>query len=454
MAVKHLKLWIKNLYLKLSVHLKLFLQCAYRIFISWPPKKRIFWVLIIAVLVIAGLIVSSLITNYFEDRAAIQAETAPVGVITAKAKMMTVPQSISAVGNMQAILSVPVSFDAEGVLAKVYVKDGQQIKQGQTIAALDTTGDVAQLQYYQANLALQQATYQRMLSIKDIGAVSQQMLDAQKASMQQAQAQVNQQQAVIDQKIFKAPFAGVLSNVTGDIGGYLAKGTAIATLVQEAPLYVQYNLPVSSRPLIELGQPVVVTSSAYPGQAFKGILSYVAPQANSNSGTMTLQGTIDNPDFLLLPGMFVSISQMVNPNRQLLTIPEVAVMTDIIGQYVFKVVGPEVRKIYVNVGESVGNMVPVYNGLNEGDTVVVAGQQKLNDQSPITIVNDPALVQQINSDTAPTIQTSPDTSATLATPASTTEAKPASTILPVTSKAPIATPAVPTSAQSNGATRS
>ncbi|MBI5553358.1 MAG: biotin/lipoyl-binding protein, partial [Candidatus Diapherotrites archaeon] len=115
-------------------------------------------------------------------------------------------QESRAASHMQAILSVPVSFNATGVISKIYVKDGEQVKKGQLIAALDSRGDMAQLQSYQANLALQKANYQRMLSIRNSGAISQQMLDSQKALWQQAVAQVNQQQLFIEQKSFYAPF--------------------------------------------------------------------------------------------------------------------------------------------------------------------------------------------------------------------------------------------------------
>lgn len=371
----------------------------WNIFIKWPPKKRAVVVgSVFGGIILLWILISSIV-SYIENQELLKAQNAPIPVITAKVQNVTAPQSIDAVGNMQAILSVPVSFNATGVISKIYVKDGEQVKKGQLIAALDSRGDMAQLQSYQANLALQKANYQRMLSIRNSGAISQQMLDSQKALWQQAVAQVNQQQLFIEQKSFYAPFDGVLSNFSMSSGSYLAQGTAIATLVQEAPLVVQFTLPVSDRPQIELGQPVTVTSAAYPNQVFSGVLSYASPVASSTSGTMALQATIPNPDFLLLPGMFVSVSELVNPNRQLPMVPDVALMSDIVGQYVFKVEGDHVHKVYVTVGQSIGNLVPINTGLLVGDTVVIAGQQKLNDGTTVTDLDDPKLVSEVLNDT-------------------------------------------------------
>ncbi len=396
----------QNLYVRIRPQVKKLLvfchdkaQKFWQLFLSWPPKKRVLFLgSFFGGLILLFILISSL-NSHLANQKLLKEQNAPIPVITATVQNVVAPQSIDAVGNMQAILSVPVSFNANGVIAHIFVKDGEQVKAGELIAALDTRADEAQLNSYQAGFALQKATYQRMLSIQNTGAISQQMLDSQRAAWQQAAAQVQQQQLLIEQKKFYAPFDGVLSNFTASAGSYLAQGTAIATLVQEAPLVVQYTLPVSDRPIIEIGQPVSVTSAAYPNEVFSGIVSYAAPVASSTSGTMILQATVQNKDFLLLPGMFVSISQMVNPNRQLPMLPDVALMSDIIGQYVFKVEGNHVRKVYVTVGENIGNLAPINTGLNIGDTVVIAGQQKLQDGSPITHLNDPKLVAQILHDT-------------------------------------------------------
>ena len=371
---------------------------VWKAFLNWNPRKRAIVLGSTFVGVIALLMLMNALMTYIQNKELLKAQAAPIPVITAQVHNVIAPESIEAVGNMQAILSVPVSFDADGVIDHLFVKDGEDVTQGELIATLDSRADQAQLASYQSNLALQKANYQRMQSIMNTGAISQQMLDAQKAAWQQAVAQVTQQQLVVGQKKFYAPFDGVLSNFTASAGSYLAKGTAIANLVQEAPLVVQYTLPVSDRPIIELGQAVIVSSAAYPEQTFTGIVSYAAPVASSTSGTIILQATVENKDFLLLPGMFVSVSQMVNPNRELPMVPDVALMTDIVGQYVFKVEGTTVRKVYVKVSENIGNLVPVESGLNVGDTVVIAGQQKLKDGSKITNLDDPALVFQIMGD--------------------------------------------------------
>jgi len=353
--------------------------------------KNIRWIVVAAILLL--LIAAGMIGFTHSRNQSIISESiapAPISVIVNKAAMVNVPSVLTAVGYMKAIQSIGLSFEVDGNLAKVNFNNGERVKAGDVIAELDTSVDQAQLSADQADMQLAKATYERMLAIKNSGAISPQMLDSSRAALLKAQAIVSQQKYVIANKKFIAPFDGVLGDFQYNVGAFLPKGSVVVQLVQEAPLIVQYAVPVFYKPEVEIGQPIQVLTSAYPGQVFKGILSYISPQVNPDSGTITLQAKVDNPDYLLLPGMFVSIKHTLNPNRELLMVPDVAIMTDIAGQYVFKVVSNQVQKVYVTVGDLTNNMSEVSGDIKAGDEVVIAGQQKLIDGSKIVIINSSA----------------------------------------------------------------
>lgn len=355
--------------------------------------KNLRWIIVGAVLLL--LIVAAMIgfTRYHTQSIVSESVTpAPVSVIVAQASLVNVPSVLTAVGHMKAIQSIGLSFQVDGNISKIYFSNGERVKAGDVIAELDTSVDQAQLAADQADLQLARSTYERILAIKNSGAISPQMLDSQKAQLLKAQAIVSQQEDVIAAKKFIAPFDGVLGDFQYNVGAFLPKGTSIVQLIQEAPLIVEYAVPVFYRSEVEIGQTVEVISSAYPNQIFDGILSYISPEVNPDSGTITLQAKINNPDFLLLPGMFVSIQHTLNPNRKLLMVPDVAIMTDIGGQYVFKVVGDHVQKVYVTVGDLTHNFSEVSGNIKAGDQIVIAGQQKLVDGSKIVIINMPSTV--------------------------------------------------------------
>ena len=312
---------------------------------------------------------------------------APIDVIVSNTKMMTVPDTLAAFGSMEAMQEVDLSFVVDGHLTALLVHSGQLVQKGQEIADLDDSVDLAQLKALQATLDLNRSTYQRMLELQQYGGISAEAVDQSKAEWVSAEAEVQQQEALIAQKKLYAPFTGVLGVFQYDVGAYVPHGTAVVHLVQQAPLQVRYTVPATYKSSLELGQIVYVRSNVYPDKVFTGVLNFISPTVNANSGTVTLLSKVDNPDYLLAPGMFVSVRQVLNPNRQLLMLPDVALMTDIVGQYVFKVTGNKVQKTYVQVGVLTNNLAQIVSGLKEGDEVVTAGQQKLVDGSLINIIN-------------------------------------------------------------------
>lgn len=334
-----------------------------------------------------------------EDRQITKTDSDAIGVFVSQAKEQVIPTTIEAYGHVRAIQSVDLSFVVDGHLTKILAHNGERIKAGQEVAQLDDQSDQSALTSMKADLQLAQSTYERALQIQQFGGVSKQMLEADKAQVVKAKAQVQQQEVLISQKKLLAPFDGVLGMFQYSIGAYLPKGTTLVSLVQQAPLAVRYSVPATNRSELEIGQSVVVKSGSYPDKTFPGILSYISPEVNKGTGTITLEARVDNPDFLLMPGMFVSIEQTINPDRQVLVIPDVALMTDIMGQYVFVDEHHRARKVYVTVGQLVDNLAIINHGLKPGDIVVTAGQQKLDSGDRLKILQ-PALAGSDRADTA------------------------------------------------------
>lgn len=332
-----------------------------------------------AIMLLAG------VTSQVSAAPAAASNQQAIPVFISTVQKVKIPRVLTAFGTMQALQQVDLSFVQDGQITQILANSGLRVKKDQEIAALDDSADQAQLRSLQAQLELQQSTYKRMLELQKYGGVSNQVIDQTRAELVAAQAAVQQQQVVIAQKKLYTPFDGVLGIFQYDVGAYLPRGTTLVRLVQQAPLLVRYSVPATYKSIIEIGQEVQVRSNVYPDKVFSGILSFIALEVNANSSTVTLQAKVDNPDYLLAPGMFVSVVQVIDPNRELVVVPAMALMTDINGQYVYKVVGNHVVKTYVKVGVPSDNYEEIRAGLQVGDQVVSAGQQKLVDGSLITI---------------------------------------------------------------------
>lgn len=322
----------------------------------------------------------------------------PIDVLVSTAKMSTIPKTLVSVGHLQAMKSVKMAFNVDGRLSKIY-KQGVQVSEGEPVVALNSDADTALLRSLQADLTLAKSTYQRYLELKQYGGASKQMVEEQRASVIKDQALVDQQQVLVNQKTLKAPFKGVLGVANYSVGAFLSAGTSVITLIQQAPLKAVYALPASDKSLIVVGQEVMVTTSNHPNKKFTGgVVNFISPEVNQSTGTINVEAKIPNQDYLLSPGMFVSVTQVIDPNQQLLTIPEIAVMTDINGQYVYLVKGNRVSKRYVKVSmyDQENNDTVVESGLRAGDVVVTAGQQKITPSSTIHIIPMPKKETKLN----------------------------------------------------------
>ena len=147
--------------------------------------------------------------------------------------------------------------------------------------------------------------------------MSQATLDTDAANLKNAQAQVAQQQAILDKKTLRAPFAGHLGIRAVDLGQYLAAGTAIVTLQALDPIYLDFFVPQQSVARIRSAQPVTVKIDAFKDQTFPGEISAINPKVDASSRNVQVRATLKNPDHKLLPGMYATVDIVTGAPRKL-----------------------------------------------------------------------------------------------------------------------------------------
>jgi membrane fusion protein (multidrug efflux system) len=299
--------------------------------------------------------------------------------------MQTIPKVINAYGHMDAINQVDLSFEVSGRINQIFITSGR-VKKNEVILSLSDDADQAKLKALQANLALDKSNQERAAALKAYGGISEAALEANQAKVAEDQANLEQQQALINQKKLSAPFDGVLGDMKFSVGAYVTSGQPIVTLVQEAPLKVRYAVPSSQKENLEIGQTTRVNVNH---KSYSGLVNFISPEIDTDTGTLTVEAEIDNPDYALTPGEFVEVEHVLDPDQQLLVIPSVALMTDLLGQYVYTVSTDSDQKIahkrYLTTGLIHKNVIQILKGLSPGDVVIVAGQQKVTDGAFIEV---------------------------------------------------------------------
>jgi membrane fusion protein (multidrug efflux system) len=222
-------------------------------------------------------------------------------------------------------------------------------------------------------------------------------LDTDAANLKNAKAQVVQQQAIIDKKFLRAPFAGHLGIRAVDLGQYLAAGTVIVTLQALDPIFVDFFLPQQAVDQVRLGQSVVVKVDAFKDQTFAGEISAINSKVDAGSRNVQIRATLKNPEHKLLPGMYATVDIATGSPQSYLTLPQTAITYNPYGDTVYVVDSkaadatgkPQLiaRQTFVTTGPTRGDQVAVLKGIEEGDLIVTAGQIKLHNGSTILIDN-------------------------------------------------------------------
>ncbi|OYY03874.1 MAG: efflux transporter periplasmic adaptor subunit [Acidocella sp. 35-58-6] len=313
--------------------------------------------------------------------------------------------SINSVGSVVAINGANISSEVAGIVDTINFKSGDNVAAGALLATLRLNNDTAVLTQLQATAKLDAITYQRDLKQLQADAVSQAQVDTDKATLDAAEAQVHAQQALIDEKQIKAPFAGTLGIRQVNIGQYLSAGTQIVTLQQLNPLFVDFYVPQQALAQISVGQALTVKVDAFADQIFPGKISSINSAVDTTTRTVQVRATIDNDKLLLRPGMFATVNVGIGAPDNLITLPQTVITYNPYGDTVYTVSHGKdangkdellAHQVFVQVGDTRGDQIAITKGIKAGDVVVTAGQLKLHNGAIVNINNDIAVSNSPN----------------------------------------------------------
>ena len=149
-------------------------------------------------------------------------------------------------------------------------------------------------------------------------------MDSTQAAFDQASAGIAKTEAIISQKLVRAPFDGELGVRKVEVGQFLTAGTQIVSLTDLSALYVNFTVTEKVRPA--QGWPGgSIAVDAYPGRTFEGKITTIEPQIATDTRNIRVQATIQNPDKILKPGMFATTTVVLPDKPAVITVPETAV---------------------------------------------------------------------------------------------------------------------------------
>lgn len=314
-------------------------------------------------------------------------------VEVAKVEPMRLTDDAQAVGSLRSRQGVMLRPEVSGRVTKLNFRDGERVKRGQLLVQLDDQLPLAQQQQAQAELSIANANHKRNQELVGQGFISQRSVDESAANLQVAQAKLALAQATVARLRILAPFDGVAGIRNVNVGDYLKDGADIVNIEDLEAIFVDFRLPERLQTKVQRGQPALVEIDALPGRKYIATVQAIDPLVDANGRSVGIRGCIDNRRLELRPGMFARITAVFGERDNALVIPEEAIVPQGGRQFVIKLVeGPDqdtriAQRVEVKVGIRKPGRVEITEGLQAGDTVVTAGQQRVQkDGMPVRVL--------------------------------------------------------------------
>lgn len=370
-----------------------------------PTTKHRYWIIALAVVGLAGLGY----TAYSAFRAPAKPAEAgappkgaggppqggpgaamPVAVEVVRAEARTLSDAAGAVGTLLSNESVVLRPEIAGRISAIHFRDGQTVLRGAVLLALDSAVQDAELQQARANLALAQTNFRRTEDLFQRQFISERARDEAAATLKVQEAAVALAEARLAKTRIRAPFDGVVGIRNVSIGDYVKDGQELINIEDVATLKVDFRLPEVHLPQLRPGQTAEVTSDAFPGSVFRAVVDAVNPQVDASGRSVLVRGHLANAKGKLRPGMFVRVRLSFGERKDVVMVPEQALVPAGSSQSIFRVLakdgGSRAQAVKVTTGQRAQGWVEISEGVAAGDVVVTAGQLRLREGAPVRVV--------------------------------------------------------------------
>lgn len=307
----------------------------------------------------------------------------PPAVDVAKVEVTRLSDDTQAVGSLRSRQGVVLRPEISGRVTQLNFRDGDRVRKGQLLVQLDDQLPLAQVQQSRAELSIAIANHTRNMDLVAQNFISQRSVEESAANLEVAQAKLALSQATAARLKIVAPFDGIAGIRVVNVGDYLKDGADIVNIEDIEAMFVDFRLPERFQSMVKKGQTAAVNLDALPGAKFVAIIQAVDPLIDANGRSVSVRGCIDNRQLQLRPGMFARVTAVFGERDKAKVIPEEAIVPQGGKSYVIRLKPGSAadsrvsQRVEVKLGIRRPGRVEILEGLDEGDTVVTAGQQRI-----------------------------------------------------------------------------
>lgn len=291
-------------------------------------------------------------------------------------------------GTLDANETVELHSEVSGLITSINFKEGTNVSKGSLLIKINDRDIQAQLQEALTKQRLSATNENRSKQLLEKGAISQEEYDTSLADLQSLKAQTQLIRAQLAKTAIYAPFSGKIGLRSVSVGEYLTPATVIANLSSVNPLKISFSVPEKYIGQVKLNSEISFTTDGF-NKTFSGRIFAIEPGINTQTRTLQIKALVPNANDELRPGSFARIKLALSTAKDVLLIPNQAIIPVLKGKTVYISKDGKARQVNVEAGTRTAEDIVITSGLNVGDTVLTTGAMALKPDAPVkvTVVN-------------------------------------------------------------------
>lgn len=339
--------------------------------------------LLVLLIALAGIVYYKIIAN--NEMARTGQRGAPL-VKLEKPVRETVLYKLQFNGDVNAIQQAYIFSKVSGNIERIYVDIGRSVKKDQLLALIDQTELDQKVQETSAIFNNARTIYERTKQLLEQNLLAKEDLDNAEATMKIAQANYENAKTRLSYSRITAPFAGYITKRFLDAGALVSmNNTTLFTLMDIDKVKVTVNVLEKDISLIPKVKKAIIVVDAFPGKEFYGVISRFSEAIDLSTRTMAVELDIPNNDHTLKPGMFATVTLVIEEHPNALLVPTQAILKDNNGMYVFAAANNTAKRYDIKIGIEQNTMTEILSGIEGTEDVITTGQQFVRDGGPVLV---------------------------------------------------------------------
>ncbi|MEW6570914.1 MAG: efflux RND transporter periplasmic adaptor subunit [Nitrospirota bacterium] len=292
-----------------------------------------------------------------------------------------------------------MSAEVDGILKSVRVDEGTVVSKGSVLATIDDTDyslevkrAEAALKQAEATLANTRLEFQRKESRYKEELVTRQQFDDVSTRLSLAETELERLKIALSlakerlkkTKIY-SPLSGVVKEKKISAGDYVKNGTNLFVIIQNNPIKLNFTVPEKDVGKLNKGQDVFLSVDAFPDKEFSGKVSIIYPCLEERTRTLQVEALVPNPHEFLKPSFFAHVTLYTGDAKDTIVVPVTSLLYEADKVKVFVIEGDRAKEREVKLGSKYSEAMEIVEGLREGESVVIVGQQNLFEGARVNV---------------------------------------------------------------------